>query len=147
MPDVAPIPPDYGSITPYLIVPECSKALAFYAQVFGAIERFRMPSPDGSIGHAEIAIGGRVIMCGDTNPQFPPTRTMLCLYVEDCDAVFERAVAAGATVVEPVSDKFYGDRAGTVTDPFGQIWSIMTHKEDVSPDEMNARMAKLGLAG
>lgn len=102
-----------------------------------------MPMPDGSIGHAELQIGGSILMLASGGEQWPATSSLVRLYVEDCDAVFQRAVSAGATVLEPLSDKFYGDRAGSVLDPFGQRWSIMTHKEDVSPEEMERRMAAL----
>jgi len=143
MPTVDPIPAEYGSVSCYLVLRDCAKAIDFYAKVFGGTERMRMPMPDGKIGHAELLIGNRIVMLADGNETFPPTNALLCLYVEDCDAVFDGAIAAGATVIEAVTDKFYGDRAGTLADPFGQRWSIITHKEDVSPDEMRARMAKL----
>lgn len=144
MPKVAPIPPQYGSITPYLVIPRCAEAIELYKQVFGAEELMRMPMPDGSIAHAELKIGDSILMLASGGAQWPATSSLICLYVEDCDAVFERIVKAGAEVVEPVSDKFYGDRAGSVRDPFGQRWSIMTHTEDLTPEEMEARMAKLG---
>jgi len=143
MPSVTPIPSEYGSLTCYLVLKNCAKAIEFYTNVFGATERMRMPMPGGAIGHAELTIGNRVLMLADANEMFTPTSALLCLYVEDCDAVFAKAVAGGAEVVEPLADKFYGDRSGSVTDPFGQRWSIMTHKEDVSPEEMQARMAKM----
>lgn len=144
MSKVQPIPAAYGSITPYLVLPRCAEAIEFYKRVFDAVETMRMEMPDGSIGHAELKIGGSILMLASGGSQWPATSSLTCLYVEDCDAVFTRAVDAGATVIEPLADKFYGDRAGSVQDPFGQRWSIMTHKEDLTPEEMQARMAKLG---
>lgn len=144
MSKVPPIPPGYGSVTPYLVIPKCSEAIAFYTRVFDAEELMRMSAPDGQIAHAEIRIGDSVLMLSSGGPEWPATSGQFCLYVEDCDAVFARAVAAGAEVIEPVSDKFYGDRAGSVRDPFGQRWSIMTHTEDLTPEEIEARMAALG---
>lgn len=140
---VAPIPPEYGSLTAYLVLPDCAQAIEFYKTAFGAEETVRMPMPDGKIGHAEVKIGDRLLMLADANEMYPATSALLCLYVEDCDAVFAKAVAAGAKVQEPLADKFYGDRAGSVVDPFGTRWSIMTHKEDVSPEEMKARLEKM----
>jgi PhnB protein len=144
MSNVQPIPPEYGSVTPYLVISKCAEAIEYYKQVFGAQERMRMPMPDGSIGHAELQIGDSILMLATGGEQWPGTRSLTCVYVEDCDAVFQRAVDAGAQVVEPLSDKFYGDRSGSVEDPFGQRWSIMTHKEGLTREEMQARMEKLG---
>lgn len=144
MSKVSPIPAEYGSLTPYLVIPKCAEAIEFYKKVFDATETTRMPMPDGSIGHAELKIGDSILMLASGGAEWPATSSLTCLYVEDCDAVFTRAVAAGAKVLEPVSDKFYGDRAGSIQDPYGQRWSIMTHKEDLSPEEMQARMAKMG---
>jgi PhnB protein len=143
MAKVDPIPPQYGSITPYLVIPNSSQAIEAYKQVFAAEELMRMPTPDGGVGHCELKIGDSILMLSDGGPQHPKTASLTCLYVEDCDAVFARAVAAGWQVIEPLEDKFYGDRSGSVTDPFGQRWSLMTHKEDLSPEEMQARMDKL----
>lgn len=143
MPQVQAIPPQYGSLTPYLVLPNCSAAIEFYKTAFGAEEIMRMPMPDGSIGHAELKIGDSILMLASGNSEWPQTSALTCLYVEDCDAVFNRAVAAGAKVLEPLSDKFYGDRAGSIMDPFGQRWSIMTHKEDLSPEEMEKRMSQM----
>lgn len=106
-----------------------------------------MPMPDGSIGHAELKIGDSILMLASGNGSWPQTSALTCLYVEDCDAVFNRAVAAGAQVIDPLSDKFYGDRAGSISDPFGQRWSIMTHKEDLTPEEMEKRMSSATSAG
>jgi len=143
MATVKAIPPEYGALTPYLVTPRCAEAIDFYKRVFGATERMRMPMPDGSIGHAELQIGDSILMLASGGAEWPATSSLTCLYVEDCDAVFQRAVDAGAKVLEPLSDKFYGDRAGSVIDPFGQRWSIMTHKEDISPEEMERRMASM----
>ncbi len=144
MATVEAIPPEYGALTPYIVTPRCAEAIEFYKRVFGATERMRMPMPDGSIGHAEVQIGDSVLMLATGGEQWPATSSLTCVYVEDCDAVFQRAVDAGAKVLEPLSDKFYGDRAGSVLDPFGQRWSIMTHKEDVSPEEVERRMKSMG---
>ena len=144
---VNPIPEGYHSVTPYLIVRGGADAIEFYRKAFGAVELFRFPSPDGKIGHAEIKIGDSPIMLADEYPDMgyngPQTLggspVSLMIYVEDVDAVFDRAVKEGATVKEAVQDKFYGDRNGSVVDPFGHVWHIATHKEDVSMDEMQRR--------
>jgi PhnB protein len=144
---VKPIPDGYHSVTPYLIVGDASAAIEFYKTAFGAIELVRMAKPGGKIGHAEILIGDAPVMLADENPMFhvyapkPPERPPLglVLYVEDVDAVFHKAVAAGATVLLSVQDQFYGDRSGTLTDPFGHVWTVATHKEDVPPEEMKRR--------
>jgi PhnB protein len=140
---VSPIPEGLHSLTPYLVLPGCAKAIEFYKQAFRAEETMRMDAPGGQIGHAELRIGDSVLYCADAHPpQHPATTAMLCLYVEDCDAVFARAVEAGAKVVLPLEDKFYGDRAGMIADAFGQQWSIATHKEDLSPEELTERAKK-----
>ena len=144
-----PIPDGYHAITPYLIVSGGAKALEFYARAFGAIERERMQDASGKIRHAEISIGDSRVMLADEHPEIdalgPATiggsPVSIHLYVEDVDAVTDLAIAAGATVLRPVKDQFYGDRSGTVADPFGHIWHIATHKEDLSPDELNKRVA------
>jgi PhnB protein len=141
------IPEGYHSVTPYLIVRGGAAAIEFYNKAFGAVELFRFPTPDGKIGHAEIKIGDSPIMLADEYPPMgynsPQTvggsPVSLMIYVEDVDTVFDRAVEAGATVKEVVADKFYGDRNGTVVDPFGHIWHIATHKEDLSMEEMEQR--------
>ncbi|NRF68279.1 VOC family protein [Aquincola sp. S2] len=146
---VPAIPPGYSSITPYLTIKGAAEAIDFYKKAFNAEEVMRMNMPDGLVGHAEIRIGGSVIMLHDENPQWkalsPKTigdsASAIMLYVPDCDTVFQRAVANGATVTMPVEDQFYGDRCGNVTDPFGHKWCIATHIEDVEPDEI-ARRAK-----
>ena len=139
-----PIPEGYHTVSPYLAVDDAERAIEYYTKAFGAKELVRMDAPGGMIGHAELQIGSSVLMLASGGELWPATSALTCLYVEDCDAVFNRAVEAGAKVLEPLSDKFYGDRAGSVVDPFGQRWSIMTHKEDVSPEEMERRMAKMG---
>jgi PhnB protein len=153
---VKPIPEGYHSLTPYLIVDGAAKALDFYARVFGAKELMRIPGPDGKVGHAEIRIGDSVIMLADEHPDMGargPRRlggspVSLMLYVKDVDATVKTAVAAGARLLRPVEDKFYGDRSGTIEDPFGHQWHVSTHVEDVPPDEMERRaaaaMAKAG---
>ena len=143
---VKPIPDGYHTVTPYLMVEGASDALAFYKKAFGAAERYRMTAPDGKrLMHAEFQIGDSVIMIGDTFPEFGGGGALsagLHLYVSNVDAAFRKAVAAGATVVMPVADMFWGDRFGKLRDPFGQNWSIATHVRDVSPDEMKAEAAK-----
>ncbi|MDX2018590.1 MAG: VOC family protein [Deltaproteobacteria bacterium] len=143
MSKVQAVPPQYGSLTPYLVLPRCEEAIEFYKKAFNATEVMRMPMPGGAIGHAELKIGDSILMLASGNEEWPQTSSLICLYVDDCDAVFHRAMAAGAQQLEPPSDKFYGDRAGSLKDPFGQRWSIMTHKEDLSPEQMQERMAKM----
>jgi PhnB protein len=148
---VQPIPKGYHTVTPYLIINGAAKAIDFYKKAFGASEIMRMPGPDGKIGHAEIKIGDSPIMMADENPQMGQkspkalgsTPVSVVLYVEDADKVFNQAVSAGAKSVRPMKDQFYGDRMGTLEDPFGHVWSIGTHVEDVSPQEMKKRMAEL----
>jgi PhnB protein len=149
MSKVKPVPQGYHAVTPYLVVDGAARALEFYRQVFGATERMRMPGPGGKIGHAEINIGDSVVMLADEHPEmgargpraFGGAAVSLHLYVPDADATVKKAVAAGAKVVRPVEDKFYGDRMGSIEDPFGHHWHVSTHKEDVSPDEMARRAA------
>jgi PhnB protein len=150
MANVKPIPDGYRSITPYLFIKGAAQAIDFYKKVFGAKERMLMPGTNGRIGHAELEIGDSLIMLADEHPEAgalsPQTvggsSNSLHLYVDNMDAVIEKAVSAGAKVTRPAKDEFYGDRIGTFTDPFGQIWSVATHIEDVSPEEMKNRMAK-----
>ncbi len=142
-----PIPDGYHTATPYLIVGGAADAIEFYKKAFDATELFRFPAPDGKIGHAEIKIGDSPIMVADEYPEMGykgpqslgGSPVSIMIYVADVDKIFDQAVAAGATVKEAVSDKFYGDRLGTVTDPFGHVWHISTHKEDVSLEEMEKR--------
>jgi PhnB protein len=146
---VQPIPPGYHSITPYLMVRDAAKALAFYRNAFGADEVMRFDAPNGKVAHAEVKIGDSHVMLADESPEFAGPQTLggagvsLMLYVKDVDATFAQAVAAGATVRRPVADQFYGDRVGTLVDPFGHVWSIGTHREDVSVEEMQRRMKAL----
>lgn len=145
---VKAIPDGYHNVTPYLIIRGASDAIEFYKSAFEAIETHRFAAPGGTIGHAEIRIGDSVIMLADEHPDMGykgpqslgGSPVSIMLYVENSDAVFNRAVAAGATVKDPVQDKFYGDRMGSIADPFGHLWHIATHKEDVSPQEMERRM-------
>jgi PhnB protein len=148
---VKPIPEGYHTVTPYLIVRGGVAALEFYKKAFGAKELFRMPMPDGRLGHAEIKIGDSPVMLADECPEMQAVgpQTLkgspvgICLYVENADVVYNQAIAAGATVDKPIQDQFYGDRSGTVKDPFGHKWTIATHKEDVSMEEMGRRMAAM----
>lgn len=150
MATVKPIPEGYPRVVPYLHVDDADAAIGFYGTVFGATERMRMPGPDGKIGHAELDIGDAVIMLADEHPDMDiraprtvgGTPVTIHVYVEDADEVFDRAVKAGATALQPVEDKFYGDRSGVFEDPFGHRWNVATHVEDVPPDEMATRMAE-----
>ena len=147
---VKPIPEGYHTITPYLAVKDAAEAIDYYKQAFGAKERVRMDAPDGKIGHAELEIGDSLVMLSDPFPQSsttPPkelggTTSSIFMYVEDVDAVVKRAIDAGATITMEVADQFWGDRFGSVTDPFGHVWSIATHIEDVPPEEMEERAKK-----
>jgi PhnB protein len=149
---VNPIPDGYHTATPYLIVKGAAEALEFYKKAFGAEELMRCPMPDGRLGHAEIQIGNSRIMLADEFPEMGAKGPLelggcpigICLYVLDSDGAFNRAVSAGAKSLRPVQDQFYGDRSGTLTDPFGHQWTISTHKEDVSPEEMERRMKNMG---
>lgn len=151
---VKPIPDGYHSVTPYLILSGGVDAIEFYKKAFGAKEILRMMRPDGRVGHAEIKIGDSTIMLADEHPEMgargPKTvggsPVTIHLYVEDVDAVFSRAVAAGAKVLRPLQNQFYGDRSGGVEDPFGHAWYIATHVEDVSPEELKKRAAAAGSA-
>ena len=142
-----PIPEGYHTATPYLIIRGAADAIEFYKKAFGATELFRFPAPGGKIGHAEIKIGDSPIMLADEYPEMGykgpqslgGSPVSLMIYVEDVDTIFNRAIAAGASVKEAVQDKFYGDRIGTLTDPFGHVWHVSTHKEDVSVEEMERR--------
>jgi PhnB protein len=147
---VKPIPDDYPQVSPYLAVNGAEDAIKFYTEVFGAKERYRMPAPEGKIGHAELQLGDSVIMLADEVPQidvYGPksvggTPVTISLYVEDVDEVFKRAESAGAKVLRPLKDEFYGDRSGRLEDPFGHRWSVATHIEEVSPEEMSKRAAE-----
>jgi PhnB protein len=152
MSKVSPIPAGYNSITPYLVVRGAAQAIDYYKSVFGATEVFRMDGPDGKVGHAELKIGDSRIMLADENPSMGAGYTSatsigaspvsLYLYIPDVDRVVERAVAAGAKLLKPVQDQFYGDRSGFIQDPFGHLWGVATHVEDVSPQELEERAKK-----
>jgi PhnB protein len=147
-----PIPDGYHTLTPYLFIRGAADAIEFYKKAFGAIELFRMPRPDGRVGHAEIKIGDSPIMLADEHAEMgarsPQTvggcPMLLHLYVPDVDALFAQAVAAGATVKRPIENQFYGDRSGGLEDPFGFTWYLATHIEDVSPEEMKRRLESAG---
>ncbi|KFX69601.1 glyoxalase [Pseudomonas taeanensis MS-3] len=145
------IPDGFHSITPYLGIQHAAEAIEFYKRAFGAIELFRLLAPNGDIGHAEIRIGDSSIMLGDpcdrgplcSSQSQPGASVGLHLYVADVDGQFAQAVEAGAKVISPVQDQFYGDRTGTLEDPFGHVWFIATHKEDLSVEEIRRRAAAL----
>ncbi len=145
------IPDGHHTATPYLVITSAGKAIEFYKEAFGAMERMRLASPDGKVMHAEIKIGDSPIMlcdeCPDWNALSPQTiggtAVSIMLYVEDADTVVNRAVEAGAKLLMPVADQFWGDRCGTVTDPFGHKWTVATHTEDVSPEEICKRAKEL----
>jgi PhnB protein len=147
MAKVNPIPDGYPRVTPYLSIDGASGAIDFYSKVFGATERVRMPDPDGRIGHAELQLGDSLIMLADEYPEMDirgpkavgGTPVTISVYVEDVDAVFDRAVELGAKPLRQVQDEFYGDRSGQFEDPFGHRWSVASHIEDVPPDEMAKR--------
>jgi PhnB protein len=150
MADVKPIPDGYPQVTPYLCVAGADAAIDFYGKVLGAKERMRMPAPDGTIAHAELELGDAIIMLSDEHPEMSQrspktiggTSVTISVYVEDVDAAFDAALAAGATSLRAVEDQFYGDRTGQFEDPFGHHWSVATHVEDVPPDEMEKRAAE-----
>ncbi|MFY9556642.1 MAG: VOC family protein [Blastocatellia bacterium] len=147
---VKPIPDGYHTATPYLIIKDAAGAIEFYKEVFGATVLEYITDADGKVRHGEIKIGDSAFMITDEHPQFPDylgpisrggTPVHIYLYVEDADAVFNSAVTAGAKVLQPMQDQFYGDRTGGLTDPYGHVWYIATHIEDVSPDEIQRRAA------
>ena len=148
---VNPIPEGYPRVIPYLAINGAADALEFYKDVLGANERMRRPTPDGKIGHAELEIGDSVIMLADESPDMGNkgpaslggTPVSIMVYVEDVDATFAKALQTGAKEVQPVEDKFYGDRSGTFDDPWGHQWHVASHTEDVSPEEMDKRMKEL----
>jgi PhnB protein len=148
-----PIPEGYHTVSPYLALDDAAEAIEFYKKVFGAKERMRMDAPGGLIGHAELEIGDSIVMLSDSFPQastWPPselggTSASIFLYVEDVDALVKKATDAGAMITQEVADQFWGDRFGSFKDPFGHSWSIATHVEDVSPEEM-AERAKEAMA-
>src|SRR5688572_5689485 len=144
---VKPVPEGYHTATPYLIVKGAAAALDYYKKAFGAVEVMRHAAPDGKIGHAEIRIGDSVIMLADEYPEMGHrgpqpgggAPVFVMLYVDDADALWRKAIAAGAKELQPLKDQFYGDRSGSLVDPFGHTWTIATHVEDVSPEEMKRR--------
>jgi PhnB protein len=149
-----PVPEGYHTVSAYLAVDDAARAIEYYTKAFGARESVRMEAPGGKLGHVELELGDSRIMLSDPFPQAstkPPkelggTSASVFMYVEDVDAVVKQAVDAGATVTMEVADQFWGDRFGTITDPFGHVWSIATHVEDVPPEEM-AERAKTAMAG
>jgi PhnB protein len=152
---VKAVPEGYHSLTPYLVVDDAARAIEFYKEAFGAAELMRFDGPDGKVAHAELKLGDSLVMlsdeCDETGQRAPRTLggtpVGLMFYVEDVDAVVERAVSAGAKLVRPVKDQFYGDRSGGVEDPFGHSWYVATHVEDVAPEEMEKRIAAMHQAG
>lgn len=154
MADVKPIPEGYHSVTPYLVIDGAAAALEYYKTAFGAIELFRMEH-EGKIGHAEMKIGDSPFMLADEHPAegHVSPKTLggspvgIMIYVDDVDTIFQQAIAAGGTEKKALQDQFYGDRSGTLTDPFGHVWTVATHKEDVSPEEMEKRLAAFKTAG
>jgi PhnB protein len=148
---IKPIPKGYHAVTPYLSVKGASSAIAFYKRAFGAKEIMRMSAPGGTIGHAEIQIGDSRIMLADEYPDmnfrgphsFGGTSVHIHLYVQDVDRVVKKAVTAGAKVLRPVTDQFYGDRSGSLEDPFGHVWHVASHKEDIPTKELKKRAAAM----
>ena len=146
-----PIPAGHHTVAPYLAIKDAVKALEFYKKAFGATESYKLLMPDGRLGHAEIRLGDSLIMMADEFPEYggkAPTTlggspVSIHLYVEDVDAFFKKALAAGAKERKPVMDQFYGDRSGQLEDPFGHLWWVATHKEDVAPDELEKRAAAM----
>lgn len=146
----SPIPPGYHTVTPYLAIRDAAKAIEFYKNAFDATEVMRVPGPNGSIGHAEIEVGDSRIMLADEHPDmgFVEPQTLggssitIHLYVEDVDNVFGKGIQAGAKTLRPVQDQFHGDRSGSFEDPFGHVWYIATHKEDLSAEELERRAAE-----
>jgi PhnB protein len=153
MSKISYIPQGYNSVSPYLIIKGAAKAIDYYKKVFGATEVFRMDGPDGKVGHAELKIGDSRIMVSEENPSMGPghigatsvggSPVSLYLYIPDVDRVVERAAAEGAKVLKPVQDQFYGDRSGFIQDPFGHLWGIATHIEDVAPKDLQERAKKV----
>lgn len=154
MADVKPIPEGYHSVTPYLVMDGAAEAIEYYKKAFGATELFRMEH-QGKIGHAEIKIGDSPIMLSDEHLEMGfkgpkslgGTPVSIMIYVDDVDTVYQRAIESGGVELKALQDQFYGDRSGTLTDPFGHVWSVATHKEDVTPEEIEKRLAAMGHGG
>lgn len=154
MADVKPIPEGYHSITPYLVMDGAADALEYYKKAFGATELFRMEH-GGKIAHAEMKIGDSPFMLSDGHEEMGykgpkalgGTPVGIMIYVDDCDAIFKQAIDAGGTELKALQDQFYGDRSGTLTDPFGHVWTVATHKEDVTPEEIDKRLAAMAAGG
>lgn len=148
---VKPIPEGYANITPYLVIKGAAEAIEFYKEMFGAVETMLIPHVDGRVGHAELRIGDSVLMMADEFPEMEikgpqsigGTPVSFLIYVEDVDDVVGRTIKAGATILRPIEDKFYGDRIGSIIDPWGHRWDIATHIEDVSPEELQRRAAAM----
>ncbi len=148
---VQPIPEGYHSITPYLIVKGAAAAIDFYKKAFGANELMQLDGPQGTLMHAEIQIGDSRVMLADEcpdmkalAPQSPGSSGVgICLYVENVDEIVAQAIAAGAKEQRPLADQFYGDRSATLEDPFGHVWTVATHIEDVPPEEINRRLEEM----
>jgi PhnB protein len=149
--EVSPVPQGHRTVAPYLSVKDGASALDFYRRAFGATEVYRLLLPDGRLGHGEIRLGDSIVMLSDEFPEFGHkgpqslggTPVSIHLYVDDVDAFFKKAVAAGAIERKPVMDQFYGDRSGQLEDPFGHLWWVATHKEDIAPEELQKRAAAL----
>ena len=154
MANVKPIPEGYHSLTPYLIIDGAAKALEYYKKAFGATELFRMEH-EGKIGHAEMKIGDSPFMLADENAgmgyrgpkALGGTPVSLMIYVDDVDTIYKQAIDAGGVEMKALQDQFYGDRSGTLTDPFGHVWTVATHKEDVSQEEMDKRLGAMAAGG
>ena len=148
---VKPIPEGHRTVAPYLAIKNAAGALEFYKKAFGAVETYKLIIPDGRVGHAEIRLGDSLIMLSDEFPEFGGkapealggSPVSIHLYVDDVDAFFKRALAVGAHELKPIANQFYGDRSGQLQDPFGHLWWVATHREDVEPDEMQKRVRAL----
>jgi PhnB protein len=143
---VQPVPDGYHAVTPMLIVDGAARVIDFMKSAFGAEQRMLMPMPDGKVAHAELLVGGSCVMLADASPEWPAVPGGIHLYVGDVDATYQRALAAGATSRMAPQDQFYGDRSASVVDPAGNLWSIATHVEDVSDEEMMKRMQAMSPA-
>ena len=138
-----PIPDGFTAVTPYLLVPDVDAQVAFMEKALGAILHYKMPMPDGKSGHAEMSIGGAILMMGRAMEQYPAMPCMLYIYVSDVDAAHARAVAAGGKASQPVTDMFYGDRVGNIIDPHGNHWCLATHQHDYTPEQIAENMTKM----